>query len=192
MTEKNVREKGKLPRRISHQSKPTITRLILEKIAEAGEVMLDSFFPAKYPEARLWRKMLGLDASYEFRRASFSALLWKLKAQGLVAKMTYNHRASWRLTRRGNDALGERRPEALPSPDGKMRLICFDIPERERAKRRWLRGELIAFGYRQLQRSVWIGDRPLPQDFMQNLDILALRNRVHIVAVASRGTLDEL
>lgn len=180
----------KLPRR-TLQTGPTLTRLILEKIAEAGEVVLDGFFPAKYPEARLWRKILGLDPSYEFRRPTFSALLWQLKAQGLVAGATHGSKTHWRLTPEGERALDERRAAALGVPDGKTRLICFDIPERERAKRRWLRTELTAIGYRPFQKSVWIGETPLPEDFVKDLDVLGLRGRVHIVAVTSHGTAEE-
>lgn len=187
-----VKKSRKLPRRIPRNIGPTLTRLILEKIAEAGEVMLNSFFPAKYPEARLWRKLLGLDAAHEFKRPTFSALLWQLKAQRLVVRVAHGNKTFWRLTTRGENVLRERRAAMLPRPDGKTRLICFDIPERERDKRRWLRAELIAFGYRQLQKSVWIGDSPLPQDFIQNLDVLALRGHVHIVAVTAKGTLQEL
>ncbi|MDP3727511.1 MAG: hypothetical protein Q8R35_02630, partial [bacterium] len=64
----------------------TLTRVILEKLSELGEAALDSFFPAKYPEARLWRQLLGLDRRYRFRRETFSALLSRLQAAGLVAR----------------------------------------------------------------------------------------------------------
>ena len=75
-----------------------LTRLILGKIAEAGEVLLDSFFPAKYPEARLWRHLLGLDASYEFKRPTFATILSQLKAQGLVEKSSRRGKIHWRIT----------------------------------------------------------------------------------------------
>lgn len=174
---------------IQRPARPSLTRLILEKIAEGGEVLLDSFFPAKYPEARLWRKLLGLDPSYEFKRPTFVAILSQLKAQGLVTRVPKLGRRCWRLTQAGRTTLAERERPATPRSDGKKRLVCFDIPERNRAKRQWLRGELIACGYRQLQKSVWIGEVPLPQDFIEALDTLELRGRVHILRVESEGTL---
>ena len=170
-------------------ARPSLSGLILGKVAEAGEVLLDSFFPAKYPEARVWRGIPGLDFSYEFKRPTFVAILSQLKAQGLVKQIPKRGRRYWRLTARGRAALAERRHSVSPLPDGQKRLVCFDIPERDRAKRRWLRGELIASGYRQLQKSVWIGDTPLPREFIDALDALDLRGRVHLLRVTSGGTL---
>lgn len=175
---------------IQRPARPSLTRLILEKIAEGGEVLLDSFFPAKYPEARMWRKLLGLDPSYEFKRPTFITILSQLKAQGLVKKVPKQGRLCWRLTPQGHAALTAEQHGATLHPDGKKRLVCFDIPERDRAKRQWLRGELMACGYRQLQKSVWIGETPLPQEFIEALDALELRGRVHLLRVESEGTLN--
>jgi DNA-binding transcriptional regulator PaaX len=89
----------------------------------------------------------------------------------------------------GRTALTEARHSTSHRSDGQKRLVCFDIPERDRAKRRWLRGELIASDYHQLQKSVWIGKTPLPQEFIEALDTLELRGRVHLLRVGSEGTL---
>ncbi len=152
-------------------------------------MLLDSFFPAKYPEARLWRKILGLDSSYEFKRPTFRTILSRLKSQGLVEGIPKRGKWHWQLTPRGRARLAERRRVISPRPDGKKRLVCFDIAERESAKRRWLRGELIACGYQRLQKSVWLGQAPLPQEFISGLDALDLRGRVHIFRIESEGTL---
>lgn len=180
----------KFKRVIQRQTRPSLTRLILEKIAEGGGILLDSFFPAKYPEARMWRKLLGLDHSYEFKRLTFVAILSQLKTQGLIKKVSKRGRQYWRLTQKGHVAFTEQEERMTLRPDGQKRLVCFDIPERDRAKRQWLRGELTACGYRQLQKSVWIGEVPLPQDFIEALDTLELRGRVHILRVESEGTLN--
>lgn len=174
---------------IPRQTRPSLTRLILEKVAESGEILLDSFFPAKYPEAKMWRKLLGLETSYEFRRPTFVAILSQLKAQGLVKGIPRRSRHYWQLTPHGREVLIKSQADAMPKPDGQKRLVCFDIPERDRAKRQWLRGELIACGYRQLQKSVWIGETPLPPAFIAALDTLDLRSRVHLLRVESEGTL---
>lgn len=133
------------PIAIPRPAQPTLTRLILQKIDRAGEVLLDSFFPAKYPEARLWRRLLRLDSTYEFKRPTFAAILSKLKSQGLVETSTKKEGRFWRLSTRGHIVFSKQ--HSAPRPDGMKRLVCFDIPERDRAKRRWLRGELIACGY---------------------------------------------
>jgi len=182
----------KYRRVIPRREKQSLTGLILERIAEAGDVFLDSFFPAKYPEARLWRKILGLDPAYEFSRPTFASILSQLKAQGLVERRRESRGSRWRVTPRGATVVAARTGALLPRPDGKQRLICFDILERERAKRKWLRGELIALGYRQLQKSVWIGETPLPSDFIASLDTLELRGWVHVLRVTADGSLGDL
>ena len=79
----------------------------------------------------------------------------------------------------------------VPPSDGIMRLVIFDIPEKERKKRRALRAELISFNFSQLQKSVWAGENPLPEDFLSFLDELNLKNKVHIFSVRKHGTLQK-
>lgn len=169
-----------------HWSK-TLTRLILEKLAELGEATVGSFFPAQYPEARLWRQLLGLDRHYHFKRRTFSTLLSRLQSEGLVARSGARKKSRWRLTRRGTEYLQPRAPKA--EDDGVQRIVVFDVPERERKKRDALRLELVAAGFTQLQKSVWCGRRPLPRDFAELVDALRLRPHVHIFSVRSAGTL---
>lgn len=160
--------------------------LILDKLVELGEVTLDSFFPKKYPEARLWRSLLGLDNNYRFSRRSFSTQLSQLRAQGLVERIGARRNASWRITQQGRLRTaehGNRRKRF-------QRLVIFDIPEKERAKRTAIRMELITAGYHQLQKSVWAGKQPLLEDFVELIDTLGLSGKVHILSVRNFGTLD--
>lgn len=169
----------------------TLTQLILEKLLELGEVTLGAFFPAKYPEARLWRSILGLDPSYEFSPRTFSTILWRLRRQGLVARRG-SRKAHWSLTPEGKTVLENPRTENpfadLPPPDRIARLVIFDIPERDRKKRDAVRQELLACDFKALQKSVWLGYRPLPEDFLELLDELNLRKYVHILTVREPGT----
>ena len=167
----------------------TLTRLILEHLAEFGGGMLDAFFPAKYPEARLWRGLLGLDARHRFRRETFSTILARLRTQGLVERIGRRGESRWRLTAHGRGALRERRRGNRNRPDGVRRLVIFDIPERERKKRDAIRADLLAAGYQQLQKSVWHGEQPLPKSFLELVDAIGLRRCVHVFSVRDAGTL---
>lgn len=174
----------------------TLTQLILEKLLEFGEVTLDAFFPAKYPEARLWREILGLDPAYEFSPRSFSAILCRLRKQGLVARRGKRRRSYWSLSAKGKLTLEGIEPKSnplahLPPLDKIPRLVIFDIPERERKKRDAIRQELLACDFRQLQKSVWLGYRPLPEDFFGLLDEFNLKKCVHILTVRDTGTIED-
>ncbi len=82
------------------------------------------------------------------------------------------------------------KPRTETRPDGVERLVIFDIPEKERRKRDAIRLELAAAGYRQLQKSVWHGNKPLPEDFLELVDALELRSRLRVFSVREKGTLD--
>lgn len=166
----------------------TLKDLILEKLGEIGKGALDAFFPAKYPEARMWRLLLGLDTKYRFSKRSFSSLLSQLRAQNLIERSGVSREAKWKLTKLGKEYL-RKKSQRVPVKDGIKRLVVFDIPEDEKSKREAIRRELINIGYTQLQKSVWIGEFALPSEFIELLDILNLSSMVHIFSVKELGTL---
>ena len=169
-----------------------LRHLILQKISELGEVVLDGFFPAKYPEARLWRTLLNTKPDYIFSKPTFSVILSKLRKEGFVERVESKQKSKWHITEKGKMYLKRKRDESFnPAKDGITRIIAFDIPEPHRKKRRWIREELLGLGYQPLQKSVWIGFSPLPNNFFEDLDLLSLRKHIHIFSVAKKGTIDK-
>ena len=77
----------------------------------------------------------------------------------------------------------------LPDKDNIVRLVTFDIPEKERRKRTWLRNELLSCDFGALHKSVFIGKRPLPQELIREIDKLNLHKYIHIVTINKLGTL---
>lgn len=167
----------------------TLRQLILEKLAELGEGMLDAFFPKTYPEARLWRNLLGLDRLYKFSKPTFSSILSQLRRDGLVERTNSKQKARWRITKKGLHHIERDLAPRHPARDGIMRVVSFDIPEVHRKKRRWIREAILDLGYQPLQKSVWIGFTPLPEDFFSDLDLMTLRDNIHIFAVTKEGTI---
>ncbi|QQG46256.1 MAG: hypothetical protein HYY55_00200 [Candidatus Niyogibacteria bacterium] len=53
--------------------------------------------------------------------------------------------------------------------DGKWRIIIFDIPERLRKYRDFLRTELKTLNFYPIQKSVWIHPLPIPEDFWKEI-----------------------
>src|SRR3989344_647220 len=110
--------------------KRQLNDLILTKIAELGGAMIERFFPAKYPEARMWRKILGFDNSYTFSKQTFSSLLSKLKKDGLVERIASKKKAFWTITSKGEDYLERKNNPVAMVHDGITRIVIFDIPEK--------------------------------------------------------------
>lgn len=170
--------------------------MVLEKIGELGMVGLDAFFPRNYAYARLSRELLGLDRSPRTSRRTFSAMMSRLKRQGLIEGVRKDGKSAWSLTPAGAARIAKH--HAVPAiktrvhtKDGVTRLVIFDVPERERKKRAALRVELFGCGFTQLQKSVWIGRQPLPQDFVSLIDELELADNVHIFSIREHGTIPD-
>lgn len=170
----------------------TLPKIILEKLSEVGELALDSMFPRNRSESRLWREILGLPTGYEFSKQTFSNTLNRLKQQGLVKNTGGRRYSFWLLTNKGRNKLKSYGYNIIPAQaDGIPRLVMYDISEKYRRKRDWLRSELVACAYKQLQRSVWLGYSPLPEVFVQSLKDTGLKNSVHIVSIHKTGTITE-
>ncbi len=164
---------------------------VLQVLSDLGEVTLNTFFSRKYSYARLSRSLWGLDRSRKISRKTISTILWRLRREGLISRTGGSKNAVWQLTPTGKAQLKQAAhdPKTDIISDGITRLVIFDIPERERKKRTIVRTELIACNFQQLQKSVWIGDCPLPEGFVRSLDAMGLAEYVHIFSVREKGTI---
>jgi len=129
----------------------------------------------------------------------FYSLLSRLKRQGFVEKKQKGNKTWWTITSLGREKL-EKIKITFHFPlfnvrhekDNDISLIVFDIPEKHRAKRDWLRSTLLALGFTMLQKSVWIGRNKLPEEFLNALAELDLIDSVHIFKITQTGTLKKL
>lgn len=113
--------------------------------------------------------------------------LSRLKKKGLVN----NIKGRWSISEEGKEFLALREkgmrkfsPIRKTSRDTKKELIIvFDIPEKKRWYRDWLRSELIAFGFEPIQKSVWFGPA-LPKEFIEYLDQVKLLKNIRFFKVS--------
>jgi DNA-binding transcriptional regulator PaaX len=175
-----------------------LTREILTFLAGTGYALLDGFLPPQYPEAKLARLLLGMDRKRPRAAAkhTLSSTLHRLKKRGLVtcARHKTNAHMQWKITKKGRVFLGrisafEKESYDLVPEDGIVRIVTFDIPEKIRGKRDWLREQLFACGYHLLQRSVFTGTRPLPDTFIRRADDMKIGRYLHIASLTQTGTM---
>lgn len=133
---------------------------------------------------RLMRKRIhgytGPALPKRIQEASESTLrvtLSRLKKKGFVE----NDKGAWDITESGlkfvAKILKRQNRRQMSSANRKKErnlIIIFDIPEKQRAKRDWLRIELVALGFKMLQQSAWIGLSPLPKEFIEELENLGI------------------
>ena len=67
-------------------------------------------------------------------------------------------------------------------------LVMYDIVDVKKKERDWLRRHLRKFGYAMIQRSVWVGPSPLPEDFVVYIKKLGLRANVKKFKLAKAYT----
>lgn len=168
---------------------------IADDLLAPGGMRTLPYFPIR---DRQWFKKNWADL-YRDRR-QFYRTLNHLKRQGLVVKKKHAAASSWMLTRDGKEKKRrdeERRQDPFSSAQavfakphgGGITVISYDIPERERRKRDWIRMCLMEMDCEKIQKSVWVGRGALDENFMHALRARDLLGRVHIFMVTKYGTI---
>lgn len=172
--------------------------LTLGEILFSSEEAMRRFFHRIPTEERSWFKenWAGLYRD----RQQFYCTLNHLKRQGLVAKQRGGSSGSrWALTPRGEERNYEYRQSrrdplssantAFSKPQGAgITIVAYDIPEKERRKREWIRMCLIEMECEKIQQSVWVAKGTVDEDFIHALRERDLLRNVHIFAVTKHGT----
>jgi len=134
------------------------TKIILSVLWEIGKITTESFFPPQY--ARKYGYSTALKKRYYFS-------LRHLNRRGVIEK---NKNGIYRLAKHGEKEaflahLSTESKMFKPKKqrwDGKWRIIFFDIPEKKRHYRDYLRTILKAVGFKEFQKSTWIYPHPVP------------------------------
>jgi DNA-binding transcriptional regulator PaaX len=116
------------------------------------------------------------------------ATLTRLRKQGLVIK----GKDKWQITPEGKELLkskGNQIKRFFPTK-GKLKgekklIVIFDIPEKKRKYRDWLRSELIGFGFELVQKSAWFGPA-LPKEFIEYLEEVHILQYIRFFKVSPK------
>ena len=123
-------------------------------------------------------------------------ILWELvQKRRKISNNVYNQNM-YRLKKRGiiqdkNNmfCLSDKGKTLYNNPYIKMRkkptktnkiFIIFDIPEKKKKVREWLRNQIKDWDFEMVQKSVWLGYGPLPEEFLERLKILKVNDGVKI------------
>ena len=113
-------------------------------------------------------------------------ILLRLERKGLISKIGNKHQ----LTANGQK-FAERlkdKIEHFNKWDGKWRLVTFDVPEKRRYDRAWFRSLLLAYEYKPLHKSVFIGRFALPREIYREIHNRKLGSYIRLLTV---GEIDE-
>jgi len=181
-----------------------ITAKVLEKLSEGVAVssalfqaIMESGYGASYGKLqRNYGRIIGgarrpvRPDNLSFKKHNFYLILSKLKREGLVK----NKEGRWSITGVGKEKLAKlvkRMPRVRyeKEADSTLKIVIFDVPEKEQHKRAWLRRRLVELGFKMLQKSVWAGRVKLPEEFLEDLREYKIFPYVDIFAVTKTGSI---
>ncbi|MBI3459003.1 hypothetical protein HY061_01950 [Candidatus Azambacteria bacterium] len=185
---------------------------LLQGGAEITASILDVFLCDYNTSYKKMRKMIDGEGALYFKtnwaeayreRKQFYNVLNKLKKEGLVAKEIKNTSSSWSITKKGLNKLQALKSHKLFSrysadysghkkKSNEFFMVIFDIPEKDRRKREWIRFVLKSLNFSLLQNSVWIGKNIIPGQLIHDLKDRKMLDYVHIFGVGNQGTIKEI
>lgn len=169
---------------------------ILIGLKDFGSEFLQYFaesLPKKDPRFTLMRTLLTPDFKEGFKKNTIKVNMGRLKREGLIEES--EKKKIYYLTEKGEELVAylKDRYSILEKPwDGKVRLVVFDIPENRKFQRNWLRLELLLMQYKPLQKSVYVGKHPIPDDLYQELIKNGLFENVYIFTLEKFDKQDKL
>ena len=185
-----------------------ITRKILEAVADTSSDTMDIFailltnprpsYSRLDYELRKRQRDRNQQEFDQKEKRHYYLMLNKLRREGLIKKTIKNKKSIFKITQRGVQKLKSLQELVWPhvpqesysaETSNNLTILTFDIPEKQRRKRDWLRGVLRSLGLRMIQKSVWLGKVKLPQDFLEDLRDLNLLNCTEIFEVTKTGSL---
>lgn len=137
----------------------------------------------------------------DVHRRKFSDFVYRLKRDGLIEGKFNDGVKTFVITKRGKELLRELRSVGLDQmPDKRyvceegcdIKIVVFDVPEKYRRKRDWLRSVLTGMGFSMVQRSVWVGKVGMPKEFLEDINRLDMTDYVEVLSVDKRGTIDKV
>lgn len=165
---------------------------------KVGELILDLLEKSAYLSVELLT--LLANKSYKGYRPgggssqAFYTKLNQFKRNGLIEKGTLGEDTSWQISKKGKDFLNKKRDKFnayLTAPiSPRMKIVSYDIPEKYRRGRGWLRSVLKLMDYEMVHQSVWIGRKVLPKDFFEVIANEGLEEYLKIFEVTKSGSLN--
>ncbi len=129
------------------------------------------------------------------RKRRLAVFVSKMKHDGLIKKSENN---KFTISSKGIDKLNKLK-HSLPTKFYKQKteqnssiIISFDVPERLRRKRNWLREVIRNLGFKMVHQSVWVGKGKIPIDFIKDLENLKILEFVEIFEISKTGSLKKI
>lgn len=132
-------------------------------------------------------------------RKRYAQFLYRLRRDGLIEEKMRGEKKITSLTKKGREKLEklkERYSKKLPNAHSydsdvgdKFIIVAFDVPEKERKKRDWIRNVLRNLKLKSIQKSLWVGKIKIPKQLINDLSELKMLDYVEIFEISKTGSL---
>lgn len=115
-------------------------------------------------------------------KQSYYQSIYRLSKKGYIEKRSEGYRLLSKVApySKSLHQLIYEKPKSV-----KKVLVIFDIVESKKRTREWLRFQLKWWNFKMIQRSVWLGDGPLPKEFKRRLKDLGIEKSVITFGIRS-------
>lgn len=128
----------------------------------------------------LWERVYSRQKNLNV--GAFNQLIYRLRKKGILESRNdqiYIHRDNLLKFSVKNNLIIK---NVLPDRTEKV-LISFDIPEKKKKTRDWLRNQIKYWEFKMIQKSLWLGYGPLPREFTNRLRQLEIHENVRIFRI---------
>ena len=158
-----------------------ITRKILALVSEGMVATGDIIFAV-------------LNSNYGASRSKMSYAIRKRNNQRIEYKKRQRfYSLMFKLKIIKNNYQAKKFPKTIypKEKDDSPKIVIFDIPERYKSKRNWLRSCLVNLNFKLLQKSVWLGKTKIPIAFIKDIKDLGIFSYIHIFSINKSGTITD-
>ena len=153
-----------------------------EKQASLGDFIISHLLSCR--SSKIQKKILFelVQKNRGSNKQLFNNNLYRLKDKGIL---NFDSNKNILINRNGlNQYTTFRLIQDKPAGDIKV-MVLFDIPEKKRKIRNWLRLQLKLWEFEMIQQSVWLGKGPLPKEFRERLHFFGIDKCVKTLKVQS-------
>ena len=130
------------------------------------------------------------------KRERLQKFLSKLKYDGLINEIK-GENPKFAISDKGRVKLAQLKNK-LPTryyekvAQDRSVIISFDIPEKLRGRRDWLREVIRNLGFKMIHQSVWVGKIKIPRQFILDLEEINILGYIEIFEISKMGSLKKV
>ena len=138
---------------------------------------------------------MSLEQESKERSKKLMNFIYQMKYDGLIREI--KEKGKFKLSKKGKDKIKELKNKLpdrhYPKKNQKnMVIVSFDVPERLRRKRNWLREVIKNLGFGMIHQSVWVGKIKIPEQLIFDLENMRILEYVEIFEVTKLGSLKKI